>query len=152
MKRAILSAALAVAFLAGVAAQAKPNFAGTWQPDAAARGTNVGPQTITVEGNKMTITRTIRGKAASILYMLDGTPSKNDDIGAGAKATCTSKWEGDVLVTTLAITPAAAPDFIRTEKRWIEADGTMKVENSWMGGHDGNTPVRIMEVFKKVPM
>ena len=31
MKRAILSAALAVACIAGVAAQEKPNFAGKWK-------------------------------------------------------------------------------------------------------------------------
>ena len=31
MKRAILSAALAVAFVAGVSAQDKPNFVGTWR-------------------------------------------------------------------------------------------------------------------------
>ena len=34
MKRALFAAALAVAFTAGVIAQAKPNFAGKWTLDA----------------------------------------------------------------------------------------------------------------------
>ena len=38
----------------------------------------------------------------------------------------TSKWEGNVLVTTM--TTAASAAIASVEKRWIQADGTMKVE------------------------
>jgi len=129
MKRALLSAALAVAFGAGLSAQNKPDFTGAWKPDAARSKTigGLGPaQTITVEGSKMTIVRTVAGNSSSVVYILDGTPSKNlvGVPGNQREITYTSKWEGNVLVTTW--TPSAAISDV--ERRSIEADGTMKVE------------------------
>ena len=124
MRRAILAAALAVAFVAGVSAQEKPNFAGTWKPADSFNRT-----TITVEGSKMTVTITLAGNSDSTVYMLDGTPSKNPVRGPGGKwleHVYTSKWEGNVLVT--AITTAAPDPMI--ERRWLDADGTMKVERT----------------------
>ena len=129
MKCAILSAALVVAFVVGMSAQAKPNFTGTWKPDPARSKTigGLGPAlTITVEGSKMTLTLTTAGNSTSRVYMLDGTPSKNT-VGAAdnqREVTYTSKWEGNVLVTTS--TPS--PTITDVERRSIEADGTMKVE------------------------
>jgi hypothetical protein len=130
MKRAILSAALAVAFVAGLSAQDKPNFVGTWRIDPARSDQYSGgapPETITVEGSRMTITRTVAGNSASIVYMLDGTPSKNlsGPPGKQTEVIYTSKWEGNVLVTTFSF-----PLVNRTERRSIEADGTMKVEGT----------------------
>ena len=118
MKSAILSAIVAIAFLTGASAQEKPNFAGKWK--AAASFT---AWTITVEGSKMTVTRTIAGNSESTVYMLDGTPSKNPLDGGLGEIVMTSTWEGDVLVTTI-----TAPAMTRIERRSIEADGTMKVE------------------------
>ena len=54
MTRVILSAALAIALVAGVSAQEKPNFAGKWK---AAGSFN--SWTITVEGSRMTVTMTV---------------------------------------------------------------------------------------------
>ena len=129
MKRAFLSAALAVALVAGAAAQDKPDFTGSWKPDPARSKTigGLGPaQTITVEGSKMTIVRTVAGNSSSVVYMLDGTPSKimAGPPGNQREITYTSKWEGNVLVTTY--TPS--PLYTDVERRSIEADGTMKVE------------------------
>ena len=129
MKRAVLSATLAVAFMAGLSAQDKPNFAGSWKPDPARSKTigGLGPsQTITVEGSKMTIVLTSAGNSTSRVYMLDGTPSKNMVGAAGnqREITYTSKWEGNVLMTTYVPTPL----YSDVERRSIEADGTMKVE------------------------
>ena len=129
MKRAILSAALAVALVAGVSAQGKPDFTGTWKPDASKSKTigGLGPaQTITIEGSKMTIVRTSAGNSSSVVYMLDGTPSKimAGPPGNQREITYTSKWEGNVLVTTY--TPS--PTYSDVERRSIEPDGTMKVE------------------------
>ena len=97
MRRAILSAALAIALMAGVSAQGKPNFAGTWK---AAGSFN--SWTITVEGSKMTVTMMVAGNSESTVYMLDGTPSTNTAgvPGSQLEITYTSKWEGRVLVTT----------------------------------------------------
>lgn len=120
MKRAILSMALAIALMAGAAAQEKPNFAGRWK----AAGTFT-TWTITVEGSKMTVTRTVAGNSESTFYMLDGTPSKNPLADSPGENVYTSAWEGDVLVTTI-----TGPILTLIERRSIEADGTMKVENT----------------------
>jgi hypothetical protein len=124
----MLSAALAITFVAGVSAQDKPDFTGAWKPDPARSKTigGLGPtQTITLEGSKMTITRTVAGNSASTMYMLDGTPSKNNAGAPGNQREIiyTSKWEGRVLVTTW-----SSPAVTDVERRSIEADGTMKVE------------------------
>jgi hypothetical protein len=127
MKRGILSAAFAVACVAGVSAQGKPDFTGTWKPDPARSKTAGGlaAQTITVEGSRMTVTVVTAGNSRSAVYMLDGTPSKNMT-NPGNELIYTSKWEGNVLVTTI-----PTPNLTRIEKRSIEADGSMKVETAW---------------------
>src|SRR5690349_7352499 len=99
MTRLILSAAFAVAFSAGVEAQEKPNFAGKWK---AAGSFNT--WTITVEGNKMTLTTTVAGNTSEpTVYLLDGTPSTETMEGPNGpfKTVYTSNWEGAVLVTTI---------------------------------------------------
>jgi hypothetical protein len=123
MKRAILSAALAIAFMAGVSAQDKPNFAGTWKPAG-----SFNTYTIAVEGNKMTVTHTIAGNSESTVYMLDGTPSKKTVEGPNGvvEHVRTSTWEGNVLVTTT----QAGPGFANMERRWLEPDGTMRVQTT----------------------
>ena len=142
MKRAILSAALAVAFVAGVSAQDKPNFAGTWKPVDSFNRTR-----ITVGGSTMTVTITLAGNSDSTVFMLDGTPSKKTMKGPGGKPieqVYTSKWEGNVLVTTIT---TAAPDPM-VEKRWLDADGTMKVERTIvLKGKPETSPT---SVFKKI--
>jgi hypothetical protein len=123
MERAIFSAALAIAFMAGVSAQDKPNFAGKWK---AAGSFNV--WTITVEGSKMTVTMTVAGNSESTVYLLDGTPSTKTMEGPNGPVenVYTSTWEGAVLVTTI-----TAPGMARVERRSIEADGTMRVQTTF---------------------
>lgn len=118
--RAVLSAALAIAFVAGVSAQDKPNFAGKWKAD-----NSFTFWTITVEGSKMTVTMTVAGNSESTVYMLDGTPSKKtvDTPSGPSETVMTSTWEGAVLVTTITM-----PMSSRIERRSIEADGTMRVQ------------------------
>ena len=159
MKRAILSAALAVAFVAGVAAAQKPNFAGKWTMDAtksdpmggrqgggAPGGGAPAPITITVDGQKMSISQTRGETTVTTVYMLDGTVSKNTVAGRQGgeptEVTYTSKWEGNALVTTI-----VNPRGTSTEKRWIDADGTMVVEST-RTGQDG-TPTTRKTVFKR---
>ncbi len=162
MKRAIFSGILAVLFTAGVLAQAKPDFSGTWTLDpeksvmgggrqgGGQRGGGMGaaPLTITVEGNKMSIARTMgqSGNTMTTVYLLDGTVSKNSQPGRQGgepvEITYTSKWDGAKLVTTI-----VNPRGTSTETRWIEADGTMVVETT-RTGPDG-TPVVAKLVYKK---
>ena len=123
MKRAILSAALAIAFIADVSAQVKPSFAGRWKAD-----NSFNSWTITVEGSKMTVTMTVAGNSESTVYLLDGTPSKKTFEGPNGpmENVSTSTWEGDVLVTT------TKTGFGSTviEKRSIQPDGTMRVQTT----------------------
>ena len=122
MNRGILSAALAIALMAGVSAQDKPNFAGRWKSAA-----SFNSWTITVEGARMTVTMTVAGNSESTVYMLDGTPSTKTMEGPNGpmENVFTSTWEGDVLVTTI-----TAPAMSRVERRSIQADGTMKVQTT----------------------
>lgn len=141
MKGAVLSAALAIALMAGVSAQDKPSFAGKWKASG-----SFTVWTITVEGSKMTVTQTVAGNSDSTVYMLDGTPSTKTAEGQNGpfETVYTSKWEGSVLVTTIT-TPAPNP---MIEKRSIEADGTMKVERTII--LPGNKPETMAQVFKKI--
>jgi hypothetical protein len=119
---------LALAFMAAVSAQDKPNFAGLWKTAGSFDST-----AITVQGNTMTVTLSIAGNSESTVYHLDGTPSTK--IIEGPMGTTenvyTSKWEGDVLVTTI-----TAPGQERVERRSMEAGGTMRVKTVFvtMGG------------------
>jgi hypothetical protein len=122
MKGAIVAAALAIACMAGVSAQDRPNFAGKWKASGSFTS-----WTITVEGNRMTVTTTIAGNSESTVYMLDGTPSIKTMEGPNGplEDVLTSTWEGAVLVTTM-----TAPSMTRVERRSIEADGTMRVQTT----------------------
>ena len=121
MTRAILSAALAIVFMAGVSAQDKPNFAGKWKPAG-----SFNTYTITVEGNTMTVTHTVAGNSESTEYLLDGTPSKKTMEGPNGviEHVRVSTWEGNVLVTATQV----GTGFANTERRWLEPDGTMRVQ------------------------
>jgi len=151
-KRTILSAALAAALMAGVSAQDKPNFAGTWRVDPERSdqfSAGAAAQTITVEGNKMTINRTVAGNSQSTVLLLDGTPEKKM-VGPADKqqeATTITKWEGNAVVTTF-----TSPTMKRIDKRFIQEDGTMKIDISidWLGGPRAGTTEKGWQVFTKV--
>jgi hypothetical protein len=149
MTRAILSAALAVFLATVVSDQDKPNFVGTWKIDPSRSDEYSGrapTETITADGSRMTITRTVVGNPEVRVYLLDGTPSKNVEGPAGqqAEVTFTSKWEGTVLVTA-----SSYPAVTIVEKRSIQADGTMKVEAIFNFTKEHRSETGIM-VFNKV--
>jgi hypothetical protein len=143
MKRAIFSAALAIALVAGVSAQDKPNFAGKWK---AAGSYN--SWTITVDGSKMTVTMTVAGNSESTVYLLDGTPSKKTFEGPNGpmENVYTSTWEGDVLVTLIKTGFGATI----VETRWLEPDGTMRVQSTLNIPGKPSPPPGPGQVFKKV--
>lgn len=143
MKRAIVSAIVAIAFLTGVSAQEKPNFAGKWK----ATG-SFNSWTIAVEGTKMTVTMTVAGNSESTVYLLDGTPSTKTVEGPNGPVenVSTSTWEGDVLVTTTRTGFGATI----VERRWLEPDGTMKVQNTISFAGKPSPPPPPGQVFKKI--
>lgn len=164
MKRALFTGILAVMFAAGVMAQAKPDFSGTWTVDmeksvmpqgrgggqggGRGGGMGAGPITITVEGTKMSVSRTMgqSGNTQTTVYMLDGTEAKNSMGGRGGaepvQVTYKSAWSGAKLVTTI-----TNPMGTSTETRWLEADGTMVVETT-RTNQQGNA-VTTKLVYKK---
>ena len=129
--------------MAGVSAQDRPNFAGTWKAD-----NSYNSWTITVEGSKMTVTMTVAGNSESTVYMLDGTPSTKKFEGPNGpmENIYTSTWEGDVLVTTI----KTGFGTTITEKRWIEPDGTMRVQNTLSMPGKPSPPPGPGMVLKKV--
>ena len=143
MKRALQSVAVAIAFMTGVSAQDNPNFAGKLK---AAGSFN--SWTITTEGNKMTVTMTVAGNSESTVYLLDGTPStkKFEGPNGPAENVSVSTWEGDVLVTTTKTAFGAT----MIEKRWMEPDGTMRVQNTLNIPGKPSPPPGPGLVFKKV--
>jgi hypothetical protein len=147
MTRAIVSLALAIGLMAGVSAQDKPNFAGTWKASG-----SFNSWTIAVEGSKMTVTMTVAGNSEATVYLLDGTPSKKTVEGPDGpiENVYTSTWEGGVLVTTI-----TTPFSTLVERRSIEADGTMKVQTNMTMFRGKPAPPRppgaeAGQVFKKV--
>ena len=162
MKRAMFAAILACVFSAGVMAQAKPDFSGSWTLDAEKSvmpqgrgggqgggrqgGMGGGALTIAVEGQKMSVARTMgqSGNMMTTVYMLDGAESKNMLMGRGgsAEAVYKSRWGGARLVTTITGDMGTA-----TETRWLEADGTMVVETT-RTGRDG-APMTAKLVYRK---
>jgi hypothetical protein len=143
MPRAFLWVTLAIAFMAGVSAQDKPNFAGKWKAD-----DSYNSWTITVEGSKMTVTMTVAGNSESTVYMLDGTPSKKTLEGPNGpiENVYTSTWEGDVLVTTIKTGFGSTI----TEKRSIQPDGTMRIQNTLILEGKPSPPPGPGQVLKKV--
>jgi len=151
MKRArvgmIAVAALAVATVAF--AQAKPDFSGTWTPDAPAapaagappaggapggggggggRGGG-GPMTVKQTATELTVERTGRNGAMSTVYKLDGTPTK---ITMGQmEATATAKWDGNKLVIT------TKTDNGEQTATWSLANGVLTVDST--GGRGPST-------------
>ena len=151
-KRAMLLAALAVALVAGVSAQDKPNFTGTWRVDPERSdqfSAGGAAQTITIEGSKMTITRTVAGNTQATVYMLDGTPEKKmaGPEGKQQETTRVTQWEGNAIVSTF-----KAPSQTRIDRRFIQEDGTMKIEISieWLAGPRAGTTEKGWQVLNKV--
>lgn len=149
--------ALAAAFAIAVVAVTPqpPSFIGKWQLDAAAStasgggrgvvdtagggrggGLGLGPSAEALIVGQTNSALTIderRGEATTrVVYRLDGTKAEirmGAGRSAGATATATSRWQGNRLVTTIALPAASGEDAITYEEsRWIEPDGSMVVE------------------------
>jgi hypothetical protein len=140
-------AALAVATVAF--AQAKPDFSGTWTPDAPAapaagappaggapggggggggRGGG-GPMTVKQSATELSVETQGRNGAQTRTYKLDGTPSK---ITMGQmEATATAKWDGNKLVIT------TKTDNGEQTQTWSLANGVLTVDST--GGRGPST-------------
>ena len=143
MQRTLVAAALAIGFISGAFAQNQPSFAGKWKADG-----SFSSWTITVDGSRMTVTVTVAGNSESTVYLLDGTPSKKAFEGPNGPAEniSTSTWDGDVLVTAT----QTAFGTTLVERRWLEPDGTMRVQNTLNIPGKPSPPPGPPMVFRKI--
>jgi hypothetical protein len=141
MKRARVGViAASVLAVATMAYAQKPDFSGTWAPDASAatsgegqgqgRGRGMaGPMTVKHTGDTLTV-ETTRGENKVVMtYKLDGTESKNQVMGRGgqtAEATSVAKWDGSNL--TIATKRMMNDQTVETTETWSLAGDTLTVE------------------------
>ena len=166
MRRSALMSIAAVALVATNAfAQAKTNFAGTWnmvedpaqQQAAGGRGGRGGfggfgqTFTITQDDKAITITRTTQNGESKSVYNLDGSDSKNMVQGRGGEMEQISnaKWDGANLVITTKIT-RGEQTFEQKQTLSLGADGMLTVESgSNAPGRDGNPRPATKTQYKK---
>jgi hypothetical protein len=151
---AILSVAAVVVLAAGLAAQARPSFAGEWKvvADPDSGGGRGGPGidlTITQSAAAMTVEYRADGQApapAKLTYKLDGSVSKNTMAarGGGAPTEQVSKamWAGNNIVVT---TTTGAGD----EKRTFSMEGGDLVVQTSAPARDGRAPNVTKVTYKK---
>ncbi len=142
MKRSVLFGVfLAMVVVAVAFAQGKPDFSGTWTPQAPAAGGgggrgSGGPMTVTQNDKTLTVERSMGGNTMKTVYNLDGTESKNEQMGRGGTpttSTSTVKWDGAKLVIT---TKSEGPNgpVERTQTWSMTADGNLQIEQPGQGG------------------
>lgn len=137
MRRALLVASLAVLLpAAGAAAQAHPDFSGTWKIDTARSDAPPGRRgqqmdmsglvlAITQSAEVLTIRQTGMGPDRTMTFYLDGRKSTN--AGPRGEMTSTSTWKGTELVTDgtmQADTPRGPMTMTMHEVRRLGQDGT----------------------------
>jgi hypothetical protein len=156
----LAAAVLSIATLAF--AQAKPDFSGTWTPDAPAAaaggggggrgGGMAGPMVVKHAGDTLTIERTRGEMKTTETYKLDGTESVNKmTMGRGENAReveskSTAKWDGSKLVIS---TQRAGQDgaMQTSTQTWSLEGGNLTIEST-RTGREG-APVTAKTVYKK---
>jgi hypothetical protein len=150
MKRSVLFGVFLALVIVTVAfAQGKPNFQGTWTPQAPAAGAppaggggggrgGGGPMTVTQTDKQLTVERTTGQNTMKTVYNLDGTESKNERPGRGGGtptvAVSTVKWDGNKLVITTKSEGPNGP--METVQTWsLTAEGNLVTEQPGQGGN-----------------
>jgi hypothetical protein len=164
MRRAavLMSAAALVLFTAGLSAQGKPNFAGSWAPDAeknaaamgagggggGGRGGRMGGggnMTITQDATSITIERTGgRGNAQPQTYKLDGS-EQTVQMGQ-SEAKVKASWEGNTIVIETTVDRGNGPS---TTKAVYSMEGDELVVATTRPGRGGGEPTTSKLYYKK---
>ena len=153
--------AIAVLAISSVAFAQKPDFSGTWTPEAAAApappagagegargggrgGGGGGPMTVVMKGDTLTIERTMGENKMVSTYKLDGTASENKMMGRGGEVVTksTAKWDGDKLVISTERPGQDGAPMTQVQTWWLES-GNLVIERP---GRDGATS---KTVYKK---
>lgn len=104
MKRARIGfIAAAILAVATVAFAQKPDFTGSWAPEAAAEGGGGrgggGPMTVKQTATELSVESAGRGGQMTRVYKLDGSETKIT-MGQMGEGTATAKWDGNKLTIT----------------------------------------------------
>ena len=151
--------AAAILAVSSVAFAQKPDFSGTWTPDAAAApaapaggggggqrggGMGGGPMTVKQTATELTIERTMGENKTTATYKLDGTESVNKMMGRGGEmeTKSTAKWDGSKLVISTQ-RPGQDGAMMTQTQTWSLEGGNLTIESP---GRDG-APMK--RVYKK---
>jgi hypothetical protein len=135
--------AAAILAVATVAFAQKPDFSGTWTPEAAAtggggggRGMGAGPMTVKQDATSLSIERT-RGEAKVVTtYKLDGSETVAKQTGRGGaevEIKTSAKWDGNKLVLSTTSPGRENAPMTRSET-WSIEGGNLVIERT---GQDG---------------
>ena len=165
MKRATTTAAVVVVMgmatltmVGRLAAQAMPNFAGTWtivaDPNAPGGGRGpggLGPSaTIVQDASTLTITRSTQMGEFTSKYNLDGTESKNtlNFNGTSVEQVSKTKWDGGKLLVNTTMNFNGNP--VETSMILsVDAAGTLSVESTRPDFQGGGAPITTKATYKK---
>ena len=145
--------AAAMLSVATVAFAQKPDFSGSWTPDAPAAGAEGGgrrgggmggPMTVKMAGDTLTVEQTRGENKVVMTYKLDGTPSENKMTGRGGEVVTksTAKWEGEKLVISTE-RPGQDGTPMTTTQTWSLEGGNLVIERPGREGAVNKT------VYKK---
>jgi outer membrane protein assembly factor BamB len=152
MKRlSIASAVLVVSLIAGLAAQAKPSFTGSWKLSSDPGGDAFISPTMAVAQDEKLLTVTTTGQFGELktTYNVDGTEGKSPLDFNGNTIDRTSKlaWDGDKMVLTT--TSDFGGQSFEVKQVWsLAADGSLLIEAT-RPDFQGGGPVTTKATYKK---
>jgi outer membrane protein assembly factor BamB len=152
MKRlSIASAVLVVSLIAGLAAQAKPSFTGSWKLSSDPGGDAFISPTMAVAQDEKLLTVTTTGQFGELktTYNVDGTEGKSPLDFNGNTMDRTSKlaWDGDKMVLTT--TSDFGGQSFEVKQVWsLAADGSLLIEST-RPDFQGGGPVTTKATYKK---
>ena len=136
--------AAAILAVSTVAFAQKPDFSGTWAPDAAAAppagggqrgGGMAGPMTVKQDATTLSIERTAGENKVVTTYKLDGSETVNKQTGRGGEieVKTTAKWDGTKLVLSTSRPGQDGAPMVQSQT-WSLEGGNLVVERA---GRDG---------------
>ena len=136
--------AAAILAVATVAFAQKPDFSGTWTPDAAAAPAGTGgggqrggggPMTVKQDATALTIERSMGDSKVSTVYKLDGTETvaKQQGRGGEVEVKTSAKWDGNKLVLSTTRPGQDGAPMVQSQT-WSLEGGNLVVERA---GRDG---------------
>ncbi len=153
MKRAFVPLiALILAISAGLAAQSKPSFAGTWKlaSDASENPMTASQLVASDDGKVLTVMSTSQFGETKTIYNFDGSPAKSplDFNGTQIDRTTKAVWEGTNLVLTTTSDFGGMPFEIK-QVLSLGADGTLSVQTTFPDFQGGGAPTTTTATYKK---